>query len=121
MIVDVWVGRQDVLDRVILVEKVRHEDFNDDAWICRAHRFDGLPEMFSTAVIKVIAGHGRDDNVLEVHTARGFGDALRFVEFKRQGFGGAHGTETARPGATIAGDHERGGALAPALPMVRAL
>jgi hypothetical protein len=52
--------------------------------------------------------------------AGGFGDAGRFAGVQRERFGGADGAEAAGAGAMVAGDHESGGALAPAFPMVGA-
>ena len=59
--------------------------------------------------------------MIEVHAFGGFGDAVRFVGFEGEGFGGFDGAEAAGAGAAIASDHEGGGALAPAFPAVGAL
>ena len=53
--------------------------------------------------------------------AGGLGDALRFIGFERVGFGGFDRAEAAGAGAFFPGDHEGGGAMAPAFPTVRAL
>ena len=73
------------------------------------------------SVAEIVAGDGGDYDVAEAHAAGGFGDALRFVGFEGVGLGGFDGAETAGAGAFFAGNHEGGGALAPAFPAVRAL
>ena len=49
---------------------------------------------------------------------RGLRDASRFVKFERKRFCCGDRAEMTSPRATIAGDHEGGGAFAPALPMI---
>ena len=77
--------------------------------------------MFRAAVGEVVAGDGGDDDVLEFEALRGGGDAGGFVGFEGEGFRGGDGAEAAGARAAVAGDHEGGGAAAPAFPMVRAL
>ena len=101
--------------------KSGHEHLDDDLRIRLADGLDGLFEMLRSAVAQIVAGHGGDDDVAEIHPAGGLGDAVRFVGFERVGLGGFHGAESAGAGAFFAGDHEGGGALAPAFPAVRAL
>ena len=59
--------------------------------------------------------------MFQIHPAHGFSDALRFIGFQREWFGRSDCAKSARAGATITGDHESSGALAPAFPAVRAL
>src|SRR5207249_5963017 len=66
-----------------------------------------LHDALPISVGKIVARHGRNDRVLELHSAHGFRDALWFVRLQRQRPRGAHGAEAARARATVAGDHER--------------
>ena len=77
--------------------------------------------MIRAAVFQIVARHRGDDDVFQFHPAHRFGDALRFVLFQRKRFRGGHRAKTAGARATIARDHHRRGALAPAFPAIRAL
>jgi hypothetical protein len=109
----------DIESGVVVVE-IGNEDFDNDAGIELAHGLDGFAEMISAAVFQIIARDGGDDDVIEFHAAGGFGDAHRFVGFEREGLGGFDGAEGAGARAVVAGDHEGGGAFAPAFPVVGA-
>ena len=76
--------------------------------------------MIGAAVGQVIASHGGDDDMLELHAPRRFGDTRGFVPFKWKRLGRVYSAEAACAGAAVAGDHESGGAFAPAFPVVRA-
>src|SRR4030095_11871084 len=69
-------------DGGIAVEGNGHEDFHDNRGGSRSHRFDGPPEMLSTAIGQIVASDGRNDHVFETHAAGCFGDALWFIGFK---------------------------------------
>ena len=86
-----------------------------------AHGLDGACEMIRAAVFQVVARHGRNDDMLELHPPHRFGHALRFVFLQGERLRGADRAKAARARATIARDHDRGCALAPAFPAVRAL
>jgi len=59
VIVDVGVGGQHRVNGGVLVEKVRHENFDDDAGIGRADCFDGLTKMVRAAVGQIRPGPRR--------------------------------------------------------------
>ena len=108
------------VDGGIVVQKIRREHFDDDFGIHRAHALDDILKMRRAAIGQIIARHGGDDDVIELHPPRGFGDAFRFVILECLRFAGIHRAEATRARAAIAGDHKSGGAFAPAFPMVRA-
>ena len=77
-------------------------------------------KMWAPPSAQVVAGDAGDDDVLEPEGADRLGDPSRFVLVVPGGPAGLHGAEAARPGARVAEDHDRRGALVPALPDVRA-
>ncbi len=77
--------------------------------------------MFRAAILQIVARDGGNDDVFELQSSHGFGDALRFVFLERERFRGADRAKAAGPGAAFARDHHRRGALAPAFPAIRAL
>ena len=85
----------------------------------RAHRFDGFLEMTGAAVGQIIARHGGDDDVPEAQALGGFGHAGGFAGIERERLGGGHRAKLAGAGAAVAANDERGGAFAPAFPMIR--
>lgn len=105
----------------VAVVEIGDEDFDDDFGVGEADGVDGFAEVFGAAIAEVVAGDGGDDDVAEVHAASGFCDAGGFVVFEGVWFGGFDGAESAGAGAFVTGDHECGGALAPAFPAVGAL
>jgi hypothetical protein len=120
VIVYVGAGGEDGLDGGVVVKEIGDQNFNDGFGVEPADFFDGLAEVAGAAIGQIVAGDGGDDNVFEVEAAGGFGDAGRLVRFEGEWFGGGDGAESAGAGAMIAGDHESGGGLAPAFPMVGA-
>ena len=107
--------------RVLLAVEVGCQDLDDDRGIHVPYGLDRAGKMLGAAVGNVIAGNCRDDDVLELHAAHGLGDSLGLIVLEREGLGRVDGAESAGPGASIPGDHQGGGAAAPALPPVRAL
>ncbi len=77
--------------------------------------------MIRAAVFQIVARDGGDHDMLQLHSYHRFGHALRLVVFQSERFRRCHRAKSARPRATITGNHERGGALAPAFPAIRAL
>ena len=73
------------------------------------------------AVGQVVAGDARHDDVLEPERRDGLGDAARLVVVEPGRPAGLDRAEAAGPGAGVAEDHDRGGALVPALADVRAV
>lgn len=118
---DVRAGIHDQLECPVAIVEIRDEDFDDDFRVYLADGADGFAEMLGSTVFQVVSGDGGDDDVLEVHTRGGLGDASRFVGLEGVGFGCFDGAETAGAGALVTGNHEGGGALSPALPAVWAL
>jgi hypothetical protein len=80
----------------------------------------GPGEDRSPTVRELVAVDARDHGVLEAHLLGGVGHAMRLVEVQLRGLTGEHGAEAARTGTDVAEDHERGGAVVPALADVRA-
>ena len=78
-------------------------------------------KMLRAAVGQVVAGDAGDDDVLEAERADRLGDAARLVVVEPGRAAGLDRAEAAGPGAGVAQDHDRGGALVPALPDVRAV
>ena len=89
----------------------------DVARICA----DRLGEDARAAVGQVVAGDAGDDDVLQAERADRLGDASRLVVIEPGRAAGLDRAEPAGPGAGVAEDHDRGGALVPALPDVRAV
>ena len=83
-------------------------------------RRDGLGEDPRAAVGQVVARDAGDHDVLEAQRADRLGDPARLVVVEPGGPAGLDRAEPARPGAGVAEDHDRGRALVPALPDVRA-
>ncbi len=81
---------------------------------------DGRGEGPGAAVGQVVAGDRGDHDVLEAHLRHGFGDPTRLVVVEPGRATGLDRTEAAGPGAGVAQDHHRGGALVPAVPDVGA-
>ncbi len=77
--------------------------------------------MIRAAIFQIVARDGGDNDVLQFHPPHRFGDPLRFVFFKRERFRCCHRAKSAGARATIAGNHHRRRALAPAFPAVRTL
>lgn len=118
---DVGAGVHDKLEGPVTVIEVRDEDFDDDSGVLFPDGADGFLEMLCASVLEIVTSDGGDDDVLEVHAVGCLGDACGFIFFEGVWTGGFDGAETAGAGAFIAGDHEGGGALAPAFPAVWAL
>ena len=72
------------------------------------------------AVGQVVARDAGDHHVLEAHLADRLGHAARLVVIIPGRPAGLDGAEAAGTGAGVAQDHDRGGALLPALPDVGA-
>src|SRR5262249_1495911 len=68
----------------------------------------------------LVAVHRGDDRMLQAQQRNRFGDPLRFGSIEDLGLPRLHRAEAAAPGADVSKDHERGGAVVPALPHVRA-
>ena len=100
--------------------EVRGQHFDDSGGVQGAHRLDRASEMVRAAVRHVVPGNGGDDDMPEPQAVGGVGHSGRFVRFQGKRFGGCHRAETASTRAAVAADHESGGALAPAFPMIRA-
>ena len=118
---NVRVRREHRLDGLIVLVEIRHEDFDHNAGVQCAHRFNRLAEMFGATVLQIIARHRRDDDVLEPHPSRSLGHPVRLIRLERERLGRGHRAKSAGARAAVARDHERGRAFAPAFPMVRTL
>ena len=81
---------------------------------------DRLGEDVRAAVGEVVAGDAGHDDVLEAEGSDRLRDPSWLVLVVPGGPAGLHGAEAAGPGARVAEDHDRRGALVPALPDIRA-
>ena len=76
---------------------------------------DGGGELRRAAVGQVVAGDGGEHGVAQAHLLDGLGHPLGLARIGGLGVAGVDQAEPAGPGAALAVDHERGGAVAPAL------
>ena len=106
---------------MIGIVEIRDKHFDGCGGIEGSDSFNSLAEMLGAAVGEIVSGNGGDDDVFEFKAASGFGDAGGFIGFESERASGGDGAEAAGAGATIAGNHEGCGALAPTLPMVGTL
>ena len=90
------------------------------AGLASPDRADRRRERAGAAVGQVVARHASDDRVLEAERAHRLGHPGRLVRVAGLGSAGVDQAEAAGPGAALAEDHERGGAVGPALVDVRA-
>ncbi len=111
----------DDLDAPLLGVEIGHQDLDNDRRVHRPNGFDGARKMIRAAILKIIPRDSGNDDMLQTHPTDGLSDALRFVLFQRQRFGGADRAKPTGAGAALACNHHRRGALAPAFPAVRAL
>src|SRR5476651_1815086 len=114
-------GVEDQAQGRFLAVKVGRENLNDDLGITAADSFDGESKMLRSPIREIVAGDCRDDNVLELQALNRFRHALGFIHLQSEGLGGGNRAKTACAGTMLACDHESRGALAPALPAIRAL
>ena len=121
VIVNVGRGVEHDLDAPILSVKIGHQHFDDDLRIHFANGVDGPREMIRAAVLQIVARDRGDDDMFQLHPPHGFGDPLRFIFFQRKRFRRGDRAKSAGARATIARDHHRRRALAPAFPAIRAL
>ncbi len=87
----------------------------------RARFADRVGEDRGASVRQIVAVDRRDDDVAQAERVDGVGDADRFVGIGGLGTSVRHRAIGARAGAHLAENHERGGAVMPALADVRAL
>ena len=76
---------------------------------------DGGDELGGPAVGQVVTGHRRDHGVRQAHLGHRLGDPHRLTRVGGLRPTGVDQAESAGPGATLAVDHEGGGAVVPAL------
>ena len=71
--------------------------------------------MHRTAVGQIVTINRSDDRVREIKMAHGFGDVARFCRVERHRLPFVDRAETTMARASIAAEHERRGAIRPAL------
>jgi hypothetical protein len=118
VIKDMRLGIEHDLDGSGVVVEVRGEHLNDDAGIGVASRFDSARKMMGATIREIVPCNSRDNDMTQTQSTGGFGNSSGLLLIEREWFGGRHGAESAGAGAVITRDHERGGAFAPAFPMV---
>jgi len=99
--------------------KVGRQRLNHSSGQSPFHCEDGFSEMLRAPVGQVVPCHRGDHHMPKLQAAGRLRHALRLARIQRFRASGCHGAETARPGAAVAGDHERGRAALPTLPPVR--
>ena len=118
---DVGPGVHHGAQRGVGAVEVGDEDLDAHPGRGLAHPADRLGEDARAAVGQVVAGDAGDHHVLQAEPADRLGDASRLVVVEPGRLAGLDRAEAAGPGAGVAQDHDRGGALVPALPDVRAV
>ena len=117
---DVRPGLHHGPERLLLAVEVRDQDLDAHERAAGPDLADGRGEGAGAAVGQVVAGDAGHHDVVEAHRADRLGDAAGLVVVEPGGPAGLDGAEAAGPGAGVAEDHDRRGALVPALPDVRA-
>ena len=118
---DVRARIHDDLKRRVITVEIRDQDLDSHPGRGVTHLADRLREDARPTVGQVIAGDTRDHDVLQAERADRLGDASRFVVVEPGRPAGLHRAEPACPGAGVTEDHDRRGALVPALSDVRAV
>jgi len=113
-------GREHGLNRRVVVIEIGDENFDDDARVRRAHRFNRSLKVLGAAILQIVTGDRCDDDMSELHPSGRLRHPRRFVGLQRKRFGGGDGAKVTIARAAIARDHEGGCSLAPAFPMIRA-
>src|SRR4051812_27854361 len=101
--------------------EIGNQNLNNNGWIHLTDGLDHARKMISAAVLEIVSGHRRDDHMFELHPAHRFSYAGGFIFLEGKRFRGSNCTETASPGASVAGNHHGRCTLAPALPSIGAL
>ena len=119
MIQDFGGGIHDDLHGVVVALEIGDEDLDVTAGNALVNRANGHREEFSAAVFAIVTIDAGDDGVFEPHQGDGLSDSARLIHihFERRAF--LDGAEAAAARAHVAENHERGGALIPALADVR--
>ena len=117
---DVGTGIHHAPERSGLAVEVRDQDLDAHPRRGRPHLADRLGEDARPTVGQVVAGDAGHDDVLEAQSAERLGDPARLVVVEPGRPAGLDRAEATGPGAGVAQDHDRGGALVPALPDVGA-
>ncbi len=117
---DVGPGVHDRAQAVVRAVEVGDQHLDAHARRGRPHGGDRLGEDPRAAVGQVVTRDAGHDHVLETELADGLRYAAWLIVVEPGRTAGLDRTEPARPGAGVAKDHDRGGALVPALPDVRA-
>ena len=107
-------------ERLLLAVEVRDQDLDPHERAPGADLADRGREGARTAVGQVVTGDAGHHDVVEAHGAHRLRDAAGLVVVEPGGPAGLDGAEPARPGADVAQDHDRRGALVPALAHVGA-
>ena len=101
--------------------EIRDQHFHAAAGESSANLPDGFRKNARAAQVIVVAVHAGDDGMLQAQRRDGFGYAAGLVPIDRPGPSLGDRAEPATPRADIAQQHERGGAMVPALPDIGAL
>src|SRR5579872_6685046 len=116
MVENIWLRPDHDFEGTCLAKEVGCQNLDGRIRASRAHRSNGLREMFRAAVGEVVTVDGSDDHMLEPELEGGLRDMLRLGRIQRTRHAGLDVAEGAGAGAGVAHDHEGGVLLVPALP-----
>ena len=118
------VGRPRVDGGVDVVEvpaEIAEEGLDEEVRTQLVESRDRLGDVTGAAVEEVVAVDHGEDHVLQLHLGDGAGHVLRLAHVDGAArIAGGDGAEAAAAGADVPQEHDRGGALAPALAHVGA-
>ena len=120
MVQHVGAGAKDEIEGIGVALAVRDQDLDRRRRPPAANGFDRRRERGRPAVHEVVARHRGDHRVLETHACHRLGHVFGLVGVKGERLTGVDQAEPARTRAAVAVEHERGGAVGPALEDVRA-
>ena len=98
-------GLDDNLERAILAQEIGRQNFNRGAGRLCTNGGDGLGEMLSPAIIKVVTVYRGDDNMAQRQFCHSRADIFRFMRIKKVRPSGSHVAESASTGADRSEDH----------------
>ena len=115
---DVRPGLHDCPQRLVAAIEVRDQDLDAHSRTLASKRADSFGKDVGATVREVVASHARHDHVLEAHLCDRLGDSTWLVLVVPGRPARLDGAEATGPRADVAENHDRGGALLPALPDV---
>ena len=121
MIVDVGLRIEHQIQVLEVPLEIRDQHLDRGRRVAVADGADRRGPDAGAAILQFVAGHARDDAVLQIHLRHGIGDAGGFAEIELRRTAGLDRAEIAGARADVAQNHHRGCAAGPALAQVWAL